>query len=73
VNLNKIGKQPNDVMTIEELSDYLKISMSSLYKYAQQGKIPCQKIGKHWRFRKAAIDKWLDETQANESNYFGEQ
>lgn len=50
-----------EVMTIEELARYLKVSKSSLYKLAQQGKVPGQKVGKHWRFRKATIDQWLDE------------
>lgn len=50
------------VMTIEEVSKYLQIPLSSLYKLAQEGKIPCQKIGRHWRFRKETIDRWLDKT-----------
>lgn len=49
------------VMTIEEASKYLRIPLSSLYKLAQDGKIPCQKVGRHWRFRKETIDNWLDE------------
>lgn len=49
------------VLTIEEASKYLRIPLSSLYKLAQDAKIPCQKVGRHWRFRKAAIDLWLDE------------
>ncbi|MGB9624645.1 MAG: helix-turn-helix domain-containing protein [Phycisphaerae bacterium] len=32
------------VMTIEELSKYLKISRSTLYKLAQEGKLPSQKV-----------------------------
>lgn len=51
----------SSILTIDELSDYLKIPKSSLYKLAQEGKIPCQKVGKHWRFRKEAIDRWLEE------------
>lgn len=51
-----------DVLTIEELSTYLKISKSTLYKLVREGRIPCQKIGRHWRFRKGAIDHWLEET-----------
>ena len=47
-------------MTIDELSAYLKIAKSTLYKLAQEDKIPCQKVGRHWRFRKAVIDEWLD-------------
>ena len=37
----------DNVHTIEELAVYLKISKSSLYKLAQAGKLPGQKIGKH--------------------------
>jgi excisionase family DNA binding protein len=50
---------PDEVMTITELSRYLKISRSTLYKLAQEGQLPCQKIGRHWRFHKGAIDEWL--------------
>lgn len=49
------------VLTIEEASKYLRIPLSTLYKLAQDGKIPCQKVGRHWRFRKETIDHWLDE------------
>ena len=48
------------ILTIDEASKYLRIPLSSLYKLAQGGKIPCQKVGRHWRFRKETIDRWLD-------------
>ncbi len=54
-------EKPSDVLTIDELAAYLKISKSTLYKLVREGKIPSQKIGKHWRFRKGAIDQWLEE------------
>ena len=56
------------VMTIEEASTYLRIPLSSLYKLAQDGKIPCQKVGRHWRFRKETIDHWLDERSVITNN-----
>jgi excisionase family DNA binding protein len=49
-----------DIMTLEETCNYLRIPRSSLYKLAQEGKIPCQKVGRHWRFRKQALDRWLE-------------
>lgn len=49
-----------EIMNIEELAEYLKVSTSSLYKLAQRGDVPGQKVGKHWRFRKETIDRWLD-------------
>jgi len=57
-----MAKSPPDaVLTITELSKYLKISRSTLYKLAQEGKLPGQKVGRHWRFHRETIDKWLAE------------
>jgi excisionase family DNA binding protein len=53
------------VFTIKELSQYLRIAESSLYKLVREGKIPGQKIGKTWRFFKPAIDSWLSEKSDN--------
>ncbi|MFH0778122.1 MAG: helix-turn-helix domain-containing protein [Candidatus Eisenbacteria bacterium] len=61
-----MDEKPSYVLTIEELAVYLKIPKSTLYKLVREGKIPSQKIGRHWRFRKGAIDLWLDEIRASE-------
>ena len=49
----------DDVLTLKELSDYLKIPESTIYKLVREGKIPAHKIGRQWRFRKVVIDQWL--------------
>jgi len=53
---NKLGA----ILTVNEISDYLKIPKSTIYKLVREGKIPAQKVGRHWRFRKEAIDNWLE-------------
>ncbi len=53
------SKQADDVMTIDELAAYLKLSKSSLYQFARAGKVPGAKIGEQWRFQKSAIDEWM--------------
>ena len=63
----------DDVLTIEELSAYLKVPKSTLYKLVREGKVPSQKVGRHWRFRKEAIDRWLDETRAEKPDANREQ
>jgi len=50
----------DEVLTIEDLAAYLKLSKSTLYKLAQEGKVPGQKVGRHWRLRRETIDRWLD-------------
>ena len=53
------NKNEDSILTISELSEYLRIPVDSLYKIVQKGAIPGVKIGKHWRFQKSQIDKWF--------------
>jgi len=55
------------IMTLIEVADYLRIPKASVYKLAQRGRIPCQKVGKHWRFRREALDRWLEATRLEEA------
>lgn len=58
----------DEIMTIEELSGYLKIPRSTLYKLVQEGKLPGQKIGKQWRFGKKSIDRWINNDNTRSSS-----
>ena len=71
--MDPMAEKLGNVLTIEELSAYLKIPRSTLYKLVREGKIPSQKVGRHWRFRKETIDRWLDETSAEEPHPKGEE
>jgi len=46
-------------MTVEELAEYLKMKVVTIYKHAQEGKIPGFKVGSKWRFKKETIDEWI--------------
>ena len=50
-----------DIMTIREISAYLKITEKTAYRLTAEGKIPGFKVGGAWRFRKREIDAWIDE------------
>ena len=52
-----------DILTLQELHDYLKIPKPTLYVLAQHGRIPAAKVGKHWRFRRTDIDEWFKAQQ----------
>jgi len=56
------SKMNNEIMTIKDLSSYLKINEKTIYKLAKQGKLPGVKIGGMWRFKKEAIDNWMMNT-----------
>lgn len=57
-----------EILTIQETGQYLRIPLRTMYKLAQEGKVPCQKIGRHWRFRKEALDRWLELNLAKPEN-----
>ncbi len=54
-------KMPDEIMTLKDVSEYLKIAEKTLYGYVQKGLLPGIKIGSAWRFRKADIDAWLED------------
>jgi excisionase family DNA binding protein len=58
-----MDEQQPPVMTIDEVAAYLRIPRGSVYKLAQRGGIPCQKVGRHWRFRREALDRWLERNE----------
>jgi excisionase family DNA binding protein len=51
----------DEILTLKELASYLKIAERTLYRLAQDGKLPAFKVGGAWRFRRADIDGWIRE------------
>lgn len=54
------GKEPDTILDVEGLAGYLKVDPSWIYKQVQLKAIPYIKTGKYIRFRKSAIDKYLE-------------
>ncbi len=48
-----------DVLTLEEVADYLRLPKETVERQATQGQIPGRQIEDTWRFLKAAINDWL--------------
>jgi PTS system nitrogen regulatory IIA component len=49
-----------DLLTAKQLAEYLQLSQRSVYRLLERGELPATKVGGQWRFRKAAIDEWID-------------
>jgi len=49
------------MMDIKEVADYLKIKEQTVYRLAQNGKIPALKIGGQWKVKKEHLDRMFDE------------
>ena len=50
----------NNLMTIEDLAEYLKVTRRTIYDWLKHNKIPALKLVGQWRFKKDKIDDWLE-------------
>ena len=51
----------HEIMTLEEVAAYLKLTPQTIYTWAQEKRIPAAKLGKEWRFKKSIIDEWFNQ------------
>lgn len=56
-----------EIMTLQQVAEYLKFSKDKVYQMANAGRIPAIKIGKQWRFDKNDLEKWIDKHKNAES------
>lgn len=56
--------EQNQALSIEEVSEFLQIGLRTIYELARTGKIPCRKIGKHWRFDREKVIEWMGQPGA---------
>ena len=62
MNLKNNEAQDDEVMTIAEVAQYLRISEAKVYELARTGTIPALRIGKSWRFQKELLKQWVRKT-----------
>ena len=60
--------ETDEFWTAEEVSNYLRIPQSTIYKLAQDNVLPGFKVGKHWRFRRETILEWIKTKEENGSS-----
>jgi excisionase family DNA binding protein len=60
----------HEILTLEEVAQYLRLKPQTIYKWAQEKRIPAAKLGKEWRFRRSILDRWLDEQMLSEDSGF---
>ena len=64
INLENDYIMPDrELMTIEEVADYLRVKKRTVYEWVKNRKIPAIKTVGQWRFKKVQIDTWLESQQ----------
>lgn len=53
-------KDPDQIMTIEQVARYLSLHQLTVRRLAREGEIPAFKVGRQWRVKKALLDRWIE-------------
>ena len=51
----------DDILTVKEICELLRVHQGTVYKLVKQGKIPSFRIGADWRFRRDVVERWMVE------------
>ena len=53
----------NDVMTTEEVSQYLRIDEQTVRDLLRARKLPGRKVGRSWRVLRSELEAWLRQSE----------
>ena len=59
---------PDEILTLKELAEYLKLAEKTAYRLAAEGKLPGFKVGGSWRFRREDINAWIQKQTRDDIN-----
>lgn len=57
----------DEILTLKEVAEYLKLAEKTAYRLALEGKLPGFKVGGSWRFKREDILKWIEEQKNKEA------
>jgi len=49
-----------EILTLQEVANYLKVDEKTVYRMVKSRQLPAFKVRNQWRFKKDAIDKWIE-------------
>ena len=58
----------DEILTLKEVAEYLKLAEKTAYRLAAEGKLPGFKVGGSWRFKKEDIEMWIEKQKNNKGN-----
>ena len=53
------------VLTVRDLSNYLRVHPTTVYRLLKTGQLPAFRVGSDWRFNIEEIDRWRVDREKN--------
>jgi excisionase family DNA binding protein len=57
--MDQFDKPTSRILTVRDVSNYLRVHPSTIYKMLKRNQLPAFRVGSDWRFTVEAIDQWL--------------
>ena len=57
--MDRFDKPTSRILTVRDVSNYLRVHPSTIYKMLKKNQLPAFRVGSDWRFTVEAIDQWL--------------
>jgi len=58
----------DEILTLKEVAEYLKLAEKTAYRLAAEGKLPGFKVGGSWRFKKEDIESWIERNKTGQKD-----
>ena len=62
--MERIEVLKGSVLTVQEVSSYLRVHPSTVYRMLKRHQLPAFRVGSDWRFTIEAIDQWRAQAEA---------
>jgi len=59
----KSTARETELLAATDVAKLVGLKETTVYKWCKEGKLPCLKVGKHWRIRREALEDFLRESE----------
>src|SRR5918997_1567417 len=52
-----------ELLAVADVAGMIGVKETTVYRWCSEGKLPCLKIGKHWRIRRGVLEHFLKQSE----------
>jgi excisionase family DNA binding protein len=52
-----------ELLSAEDVAELMGIKETTVWRWCREGRLPCLKIGKHWRVRRQSLENFLEQSE----------
>jgi excisionase family DNA binding protein len=62
--MERFDEVKSRVLTVQEVSAYLRVHPSTIYRMLKRNQLPAFRVGSDWRFTVEGIDRWRTDVES---------